>query len=413
MNNEALVGLIGGKLQNMLASYLQSVEGLDPRDPAPVFFMPRSDRVDLLLRCLVARPDVQTATQLGVELVALHDQHLSPASCAASSWARHVARRIHRVKGAVPRMLAYVQELECDADSDDEIPVFVCDDEPATLEEGDVQAALQWVRERQDSLRSDFLYRQVVELRQQLAQLSRGSILDVGSGLPNRCYFEHRLAQEVDRASRGMGGFMVVAIRLNDIDVEGVAQIDALIRAAGQAIAGKLRGYDLCCRSGERELGVILPGLVNGSRTLFIRRLRGLLEQLDLPARVAVGSAAWGEDGQCAEELLDHAHTSLWIEELVDGVEVLESSTQLDEEGESATVRFEGFPQAVRVQATATERGLRLRLPLNFLRAGSPVYLDAGEGEALAGTLSDTTIGGGHRAGAPVLQVEVATSQVR
>ena len=99
MDTKALDRLVGGKLQNMLASYLQTVVDLAPE---PVFFMQRSERVDLLLQRLVARPDLQAATQLGVELTALHERPVAPTG-AASGWARRVAPRVHPIKGAVSR----------------------------------------------------------------------------------------------------------------------------------------------------------------------------------------------------------------------------------------------------------------------------------------------------------------------
>ena len=142
------------------------------------------------------------------------------------------------------------------------------------------------------------------------------------TGLHNRRYFEERLPLEIDRAAR-TGEPLVLAILDIDHfkafnDRYGHDAGDAVIRHTARALAAFGRPYDLRCRLGGEELGLLMP------RTTIdeaVSRLEGLRlavkgatvehggQQLP-PVTVSIGVAqASGPDG---EQLVHRADLALY-----------------------------------------------------------------------------------------------------
>jgi hypothetical protein len=194
-----------------------------------------------------------------------------------------------------------------------------------------------------------------------------------------------------------------------------------VVRESGARISGCLRDYDICSRSKTAEFMILLPGATEEACASVIARLRGKVtaaERSGPELEICVGTASWPQDGSTVAELVEQVERSLER----DRQRVQRGEVELDsippsmverrarEEEQPHTVWFEGFPQEVRVSAVPTSRGLRLKMPLRFLKRGASVQLTPPEGRPSEGTLQDTVLGrGGPSDAFPMLYMSVST----
>jgi hypothetical protein len=218
----------------------------------------------------------------------------------------------------------------------------------------------------------------------------------------------------VSRAGRENGIFSVVLI---DCVEEG---LDQVIRASARIISAGLRGYDICCRTAPTEFTILLPGARADACASIVSRIRMQLAETWPGQPIYIGTATYNVDGKSAEQLLKQAHhrrnedlrrqTEGEIE--IGGIPASMVETPPPELSATTIIWFEGIRQPIRVQTVPTDGGLRMRLPLTFLRIGSSIRFDRGNGIASTGTLQETVVGGAGSA-FPVLQLEVVTSGER
>jgi GGDEF domain-containing protein len=173
------------------------------------------------------------------------------------------------------------------------------------------------------------------------------------------------------------------------------------IRQVAKQIANCMRDYDLCCRIGPREFMIIFPGASTEGCSSIVSRLSQRLAEARIEEGVRIGSATWDDDGTTAKDLIRSAEHS---------VESGQRGSTSREAERLTTVWFEGVANAIRAKAVQTAEGLRLRVPLGFVRVGASVSFDAGDGGRRTGRVAEAAIGGGRRsAPVPVLQVDVNT----
>lgn len=130
------------------------------------------------------------------------------------------------------------------------------------------------------------------------------------TGLHNRRYFEERLPLEIDRAAR-TGEPLVLAILDIDHfkafnDRYGHDAGDAVIRHTARALASFGRTYDLRCRLGGEELGLLMPRTTIDEAVIRLEGLRLAVKNGNVehggqqlpPVTVSIGVAqAAGPDG--------------------------------------------------------------------------------------------------------------------
>ena len=162
------------------------------------------------------------------------------------------------------------------------------------------------------------LRRVTVRIRRQMEEIQRRAHYDDLTGLPNRTLF--RLQVE---AALGDGAQAVVLL----LDVDHFKEVnDALGHELGdellQAIGGRLA--DLCdgeivARLGGDEFAVLLAGESVEHASAFAGRIHETLEQpfelggFQLEVAASVGAAVYGEHGEDADTLLQHADVAMYV----------------------------------------------------------------------------------------------------
>lgn len=167
---------------------------------------------------------------------------------------------------------------------------------------------------------------QTAYLQWLLTKLCTLTMEDGLTGLFNRRYFDHRLRQELQRASRERRPCSVMIVdadhfkRVND--TLGHAAGDAVLRALGTVLREALRTTDdITTRFGGEEFAVILPGTDRRGATIAAERLRAAVdahgfafEGTPLAVTVSVGTATFdpGWAPLSLDELLQGADDALY-----------------------------------------------------------------------------------------------------
>lgn len=143
------------------------------------------------------------------------------------------------------------------------------------------------------------------------------------TGLHNRRHFEELLPRELNRARRGQEALTLAMIDIDHFksynDRFGHDAGDTVIRSVAAQLAGFGRPYDLRCRLGGEELGILMPGI---QAVEALGRLEELREQIAStpvvhagrelpPVTVSIGLAEPSESGPPAE-LLRRADIALY-----------------------------------------------------------------------------------------------------
>lgn len=142
-------------------------------------------------------------------------------------------------------------------------------------------------------------------LRWLLEKLCALTMEDGLTGLFNRRYFDHRVRQELQRASRERRPCSVMIVdadhfkRINDS--HGHAAGDEVLRTLGQVLCQALRtSDDVTTRFGGEEFAVILPGTDRRGAAIAAERLRAAVdahgfavEDKPLAVTVSVGTATY------------------------------------------------------------------------------------------------------------------------
>lgn len=121
------------------------------------------------------------------------------------------------------------------------------------------------------------------------------TVMDRGTGIYNRDYFDQRLNEEILRARRYGQSVSVCCLRL-PADCP-----DSVMEAAAQALRNKTRKADVVGRTGDRELGVIFPNTGAVAAQVAIRLAEQLFPVVREPIHAA--SATFPEAGRTAMQL--------------------------------------------------------------------------------------------------------------
>jgi diguanylate cyclase (GGDEF)-like protein len=169
------------------------------------------------------------------------------------------------------------------------------------------------------------LKRENAALRRKVARL-RGykklSLTDPLTGLHNRRYFEHRIAEEFSRAARTEQCLSLLLLDLDDFkhinDVHGHGRGDLALRWVAEFLLEHTRRHDVCCRLGGDEFVVILPDTDAEECRMLVARLQERFEAqrglTGLPLRWSIGTATYAEDGSTVEALFERADAAMYEE---------------------------------------------------------------------------------------------------
>lgn len=149
--------------------------------------------------------------------------------------------------------------------------------------------------------------------------LAQAAIVDSGSGLFNRLYFQSRIQEELQRATR-----QGTPLALQIIDVDAFKAVndrfghlagDAIIKDVADILRRSVRVFDVCARYGGDEFAVVMPGSRVDTAAAIADRIRILIEQRqprlpnDPSITVSVGVAELqpGDDARMMIERADRA----------------------------------------------------------------------------------------------------------
>lgn len=117
------------------------------------------------------------------------------------------------------------------------------------------------------------------------AQLEELTVRDMLTGLNNRTYLERHAPRILDFAARKSMPVHLLFIDLNGFkainDQLGHDAGDLILIAVGRAIKEMVRRYDIFVRLGGDEFVILLPDTTTDTASVFVRRLRQTLGELD------------------------------------------------------------------------------------------------------------------------------------
>ena len=149
-------------------------------------------------------------------------------------------------------------------------------------------------------------------LRRVTLRIRRQMDYDELTGLPNRTLFR----RQVDASNKGVAVLLLDVDHFKEVnDALGHELGDELLRAIGQRLAA-LCTDETVARLGGDEFAVLLP---RGSAETFAARIHETLEQpfelggFSLEVAASVGIAVFGEHGEDADALLQHADVAMYV----------------------------------------------------------------------------------------------------
>jgi diguanylate cyclase (GGDEF)-like protein len=144
---------------------------------------------------------------------------------------------------------------------------------------------------------------------------------DEVTGLPAERLFLAALDAESERARRHKAPVALLLLEVDRLervgDQFGEEVVHAILREAGEAVAGSVRGYDLAARVGPQGFGVLLPGADPAEAEVVAQRIRASVAGIEFPAvgrmTVSLGLAAFPEAVDAVPSLLEAAEQALLI----------------------------------------------------------------------------------------------------
>jgi diguanylate cyclase (GGDEF)-like protein len=141
------------------------------------------------------------------------------------------------------------------------------------------------------------------------------------TGIFNRRYFETRIAEEIERASRYQHAMSVIMFdidhfkRLND--EFGHLLGDDVLRHVSNLFGQNIRKADVACRYGGEEFAIIVPETTGDDAFSVADKLRRVIAQtafpgVPRPVTVTAGVASYPANGTSRDELVKAADEALY-----------------------------------------------------------------------------------------------------
>ena len=120
-------------------------------------------------------------------------------------------------------------------------------------------------------------------LASRVRELQRQSRTDTLTRIPNRRYFDERVASEFERARRKQGAVALLVVDIDHFkqfnDRFGHARGDEILKQVAERLCHGVRRGDSVCRYGGEEFAVILPGASSEEAHVVAESLREIVER--------------------------------------------------------------------------------------------------------------------------------------
>jgi len=157
-----------------------------------------------------------------------------------------------------------------------------------------------------------------------IATLQTLSVTDALTGVPNRRYWDLRLAEEIARAQRYRYPLAVLMVDIDHFkrvnDTYGHQVGDVALQQVASRLRSNLRRTDVLARYGGEEFGVLAPQTSLEAAKVLAERLRHAIasepiwvnSDLSIPLTISVGVAVFPEHGQNESDLVAAADAALY-----------------------------------------------------------------------------------------------------
>jgi diguanylate cyclase (GGDEF)-like protein len=158
-----------------------------------------------------------------------------------------------------------------------------------------------------------------LEAHDRQERLTRLSMTDFLTNIPNRIAFQEEVSKELIRAKSQETTFSISILDLDGFkgwnDTFGHSEGDRLLKTLAARLSSCLRPGDRIARLGGDEFGFIRSGATRLELKEFSREILGVVEKVDTEMNIVTGSLGWAsypEDGESFRDLLAHADEALY-----------------------------------------------------------------------------------------------------
>jgi diguanylate cyclase (GGDEF)-like protein len=155
------------------------------------------------------------------------------------------------------------------------------------------------------------------KLKKKIAELEHLAVLDPLTGVHNRRYFNERLQQEIQRATRHKTQLSLLMIDIDDFkkcnDAYGHTTGDCLLVEISKVLVKLSRATDIICRYGGDEFAMILPETNAAQAKVLAYKIKKGVQDLCLKCRPTISiGVADVEENQDVLHLLTQADKALY-----------------------------------------------------------------------------------------------------
>ena len=146
--------------------------------------------------------------------------------------------------------------------------------------------------------------------------------IDGLTGIHNRRYFEMRIVEELERASRFQGRLSVIMVDIDNFkrvnDEFGHLLGDEVLRGVSSLLKQQLRKMDLVCRYGGEEFAIVVLETTGENALRVAEKLRRQIETHEFPGvprpvTISCGVADYPENGVTRDEVVAAADSALYM----------------------------------------------------------------------------------------------------
>jgi diguanylate cyclase (GGDEF)-like protein len=152
-------------------------------------------------------------------------------------------------------------------------------------------------------------------------QVKRMAYVDGLTGIFNRRFFELRMAEELERATRYPAGMSIIMLDIDHFkklnDEFGHLLGDEVLRQVSTLLQQQLRKVDVLCRYGGEEFAILVPATSGEKAVGVAEKLRRVVGSHDFPGvprpvTISAGVADYPTHGKTRDELVGAADSALY-----------------------------------------------------------------------------------------------------